>query len=233
MLCAPSLAGESFGMVLIEAFAAGTPVIASQIAGYRDVVNDGVDGVLVPPADPQALAEELQRLWLEPERRIAIGRGRAAAAPSATPGRGSPTRSPRVYERAMEPASAAVLEPARRPPAGPGSCGSTAGRAAPPSGSLAGAGAGGPPGAPAPRGPQSRPRRRRDPRRRPDRARRAPDRRRPGRRERDPLGSHLGADRLCPDGRLDVRPRRLLGRDRPRRPARAARSAAATSPRRR
>ncbi len=73
VLCAPSLAGESFGMVLTEAFAAGTPVIASQIAGYADVVTDGVDGVLVPPADPQRLAEELQRMYLEPPRREAMG----------------------------------------------------------------------------------------------------------------------------------------------------------------
>src|SRR5690606_3893174 len=41
VLCAPSLGGESFGMVLTEAFAAGTPVVASDIAGYRDVVSDG------------------------------------------------------------------------------------------------------------------------------------------------------------------------------------------------
>ena len=39
VLCAPSLGGESFGMVLTEAFAAGTPVVASDIAGYRDVVD--------------------------------------------------------------------------------------------------------------------------------------------------------------------------------------------------
>jgi phosphatidylinositol alpha-mannosyltransferase len=74
VLCAPSLAGESFGMVLTEAFAAGTPVIASRIAGYSDVVSDGVDGVLVPPADPQSLAEALQAFHVEPERREAMGR---------------------------------------------------------------------------------------------------------------------------------------------------------------
>jgi phosphatidylinositol alpha-mannosyltransferase len=80
VLVAPSLAGESFGMILTEAFAAGTPVIASNIAGYADVVTDGVDGVLVPPADPQRLAEELQSMHLWPERRAAMG---AAAKQSA------------------------------------------------------------------------------------------------------------------------------------------------------
>src|SRR5204862_5193191 len=74
VLAAPSLAGESFGMILTEAFAAGTPVIASHIAGYADVVSDGVDGVLVPPADPQRLAEELQRMYVEPARREELGR---------------------------------------------------------------------------------------------------------------------------------------------------------------
>jgi phosphatidyl-myo-inositol alpha-mannosyltransferase len=73
VLCAPSLHGESFGMILIEAFAAGTPVIASAIAGYAEVVSDRVNGVLVPPGDPQRLAEELQRLHVEPERRRAFG----------------------------------------------------------------------------------------------------------------------------------------------------------------
>jgi phosphatidylinositol alpha-mannosyltransferase len=69
VLAAPSLGGESFGMVLTEAFASGTTVIASDIAGYRDVVTDGVDGVLVPPADAQMLAEALRDLYDEPERR--------------------------------------------------------------------------------------------------------------------------------------------------------------------
>ena len=67
-------------MILTEAFAAGTPVIASNIAGYADVVTDGVDGVLVPPADPQRLAEELQALHHEPERRRAMGEAARASA---------------------------------------------------------------------------------------------------------------------------------------------------------
>src|SRR5205807_2127905 len=62
VLCAPSLGGESFGMVLTEAFASATPVLASDIPGYRDVVRDGVDGELVPAADALALAESLRRL---------------------------------------------------------------------------------------------------------------------------------------------------------------------------
>ena len=64
-------------MVLTEAFAAGTPVVASDIAGYRDVVRDGIDGVLVPPADPQALAVALRDLWDEPARRAAMARAAA------------------------------------------------------------------------------------------------------------------------------------------------------------
>ena len=69
VLCAPSLGGESFGMVLTEAFASGTPVVCSDIPGYRDVVRADVDGVLVPPADPVELAEALHALAFDPERR--------------------------------------------------------------------------------------------------------------------------------------------------------------------
>ncbi len=65
VLCAPSLHGESFGMVLTEAFAASTPVLASDIAGYRDVVRDRRDGLLVPPGDALALAEALRALALD------------------------------------------------------------------------------------------------------------------------------------------------------------------------
>src|SRR5437764_7253212 len=74
VLCAPSLGGESFGMVLTEAFASGTPVIASDIAGYRDVVREGVDGILVPRGDAQALAEALRDLYEQPHRRSEMAR---------------------------------------------------------------------------------------------------------------------------------------------------------------
>jgi len=77
VLCAPSLGGESFGMILTEAFAASTPVVASDIPGYRDVVRDGVDGQLVPAGDALELAETLRRLALDPARR---GRMALAAA---------------------------------------------------------------------------------------------------------------------------------------------------------
>ena len=69
LLCAPSLGGESFGMVLTEAFASGTPVVASDIAGYRDVVRHGVDGLLVPAGDPVELGEALRSLASDPARR--------------------------------------------------------------------------------------------------------------------------------------------------------------------
>ncbi len=69
LLCAPSLRGESFGMVLTEAFACGTPVVGSDIVGYRDVVRQGLDGVLVAPNDPATLGYALHELALDPARR--------------------------------------------------------------------------------------------------------------------------------------------------------------------
>ena len=76
----PATGQESFGIVLVEAMAAGVPVVASDIAGYREVVRDGVDGLLVPPNDANALAAAIRRVLSEPELAAtlaAAGRTRA------------------------------------------------------------------------------------------------------------------------------------------------------------
>lgn len=75
LLVAPSVGGESFGVVLLEAMAAGLPVVASAIPGYDEVVEHGVDGLLVPPRRPQALAAAIERVLSD--RRLAEDLGRA------------------------------------------------------------------------------------------------------------------------------------------------------------
>ncbi len=62
VFCAPSLGGESFGVVLLEAMAAGTAVVASDLPGYANVARSDRDALLVPPGDPSALATQLQRV---------------------------------------------------------------------------------------------------------------------------------------------------------------------------
>lgn len=69
VFCAPSLGGESFGVILLEAMAAHTPVVASSIPGYTKVAtaDDGErSAVLVEPGDPAALAEALNRVLSDP-----------------------------------------------------------------------------------------------------------------------------------------------------------------------
>lgn len=78
--CAPSLRGESFGVVLLEAMAAGTPIVASDLPGYRKVTRPGVDAVLTEPGDAAALAEAIRSVVLDPdqvEALVASGRERA------------------------------------------------------------------------------------------------------------------------------------------------------------
>jgi len=67
LFCAPSTGQESFGIVLLEAMASGKPIVASDIPGYRWVVNHGVEGLLVPPKDERALTASMVRLLSEPE----------------------------------------------------------------------------------------------------------------------------------------------------------------------
>lgn len=65
ILCAPSLYGESFGVVLLEGMASGAVVVASDIPGYHNVVEDA--GVLVPPSDADALCDALSRVLSDPD----------------------------------------------------------------------------------------------------------------------------------------------------------------------
>ena len=79
--CSPATGQESFGVVLLEAMAAGAPLVASDNPGYASVVTPEHDGLLVPREDPQALAAALIRLLTEPATRARlVAGGRATAA---------------------------------------------------------------------------------------------------------------------------------------------------------
>jgi phosphatidylinositol alpha-mannosyltransferase len=81
VLCVPSLHGESFGVILLEGMAAGTPVVASDLLGYRHVARPGEDALLVPPGDAVALAaatETTLRGGSDVEARVTSGHFRAA-----------------------------------------------------------------------------------------------------------------------------------------------------------
>lgn len=69
--------GEAYGMVLLEAQAAGTPVVAGAEGGVPEIVDDGRSGVLVAPIEAERLAATVAALLDDPERRAALGRGAA------------------------------------------------------------------------------------------------------------------------------------------------------------
>lgn len=77
--CAPNTHGESFGIVLIEAMATGTPVVAADLEAFRRVLDDGRAGVLVPVGDSTALAVALADLLADPTRRAALSTAGSAA----------------------------------------------------------------------------------------------------------------------------------------------------------
>jgi phosphatidylinositol alpha-mannosyltransferase len=79
--CAPNLMGESFGVVLLEAMAAGAPVVASDLDAFARVLDDGAAGVLVRRGDAADLAAALSGLLAEPARRAQLAEaGRQAVA---------------------------------------------------------------------------------------------------------------------------------------------------------
>ena len=97
-LAAPSLGGESFGMVLARAFGCATPVVASDIPGYRKVMSPSV-GVTVPPGDAPALAQALIALLRDEPRRRAMGEAARQRAVERYAWAGIATRMLRIYER--------------------------------------------------------------------------------------------------------------------------------------
>jgi phosphatidylinositol alpha-mannosyltransferase len=77
---ASSIGPETFGISLVEAMAAGLPIVASDLRAYREVVRPGVDGLLVPPGDPTTLAAALRRVLTDPGLAAALARaGRTRA----------------------------------------------------------------------------------------------------------------------------------------------------------
>jgi phosphatidylinositol alpha-mannosyltransferase len=81
IFCAPSLRQESFGIVLLEAMAAGAAVVASDISGYRNVARPDTEALLVPPGDGDALGNALRTVLDDPDRRhrlVAAGERRAS-----------------------------------------------------------------------------------------------------------------------------------------------------------
>jgi phosphatidylinositol alpha-mannosyltransferase len=66
IFCAPATDRESFGLILLEAMAMGKPIVATNIEGFRCVITNGVDGILVPPRDDRRLAGALKILINNP-----------------------------------------------------------------------------------------------------------------------------------------------------------------------
>ncbi len=101
VMAAPSLGGESFGMVLTRAFACATPVVASDIPGYRDVMSDEA-GLMVPPDDAPALADALVELLTDEQRRRALGANARLIASEHYGWDGIAGRLLDIYERVLE-----------------------------------------------------------------------------------------------------------------------------------
>ncbi len=69
LLVLPSInSHEAFGMVLVEAMAEGTPVVASDLPGVRSVFEDGVQGYLSKPQDPESLRDAIQKIFKDEEK---------------------------------------------------------------------------------------------------------------------------------------------------------------------
>ncbi len=80
VFCSPAIGAESFGIILLEAMAAGKPIVAADIPGYRTVLEQGREGVFCQPCDPDDLADKMIALLRDQDLREQMGRaGRAKA----------------------------------------------------------------------------------------------------------------------------------------------------------
>jgi phosphatidylinositol alpha-mannosyltransferase len=87
VFCSPATGAESFGIILLEAMASGTPLVASDIDGYNKVVDHMQDGMLVPPNDPRALADAIVRVLKDESlRKLFSQKGAEKAARYSWPG---------------------------------------------------------------------------------------------------------------------------------------------------
>jgi phosphatidylinositol alpha-mannosyltransferase len=106
-LVAPALGGESFGMVLTRAFACATPVVASDISGYRDVM-DARAGLMIPPGEPLALAAAVEELLGDERRRAEMGRAARELAQAKYSWDDIAGRLNEIYERLADPVPVAA-----------------------------------------------------------------------------------------------------------------------------
>ena len=98
----PSVAAEGLPMVILEAMAMGLPTVATNVAGTPEVVRDGTDGLLVPPADPAALADAIQRLAQDPPLRQRLGQSARQRVRQHFTGRRMAEQCLTVYQQVLE-----------------------------------------------------------------------------------------------------------------------------------
>ncbi|MDI6840582.1 MAG: glycosyltransferase family 4 protein [bacterium] len=80
VFCSPAIGMESFGIVLLEAMASGKPVVATNIPGYREVITNGLNGILVEPKNPKSIADAIIGIFKNNELRTRLAKeGREAA----------------------------------------------------------------------------------------------------------------------------------------------------------
>jgi glycosyltransferase involved in cell wall biosynthesis len=108
----PSTA-ESFGNVFAEALASGLPVVATQVGGIPDLVEHGINGLLVAPGDPAGLAQAIRYLGSDPEIRRQMGQRNRAKAEAALDWGQVTSRYLSIYETApqLAPAPTLVAQP--------------------------------------------------------------------------------------------------------------------------